>query len=318
MAKEFKTVKELVELLASRGIIVDEATEVAIKRESYYAIVNGYKSPFLDRRAMEKSNDDVYLTGTRFEWIYDLFLFDRELRSITFSYLAKAEAIARTSVVYAFCESHQEGDAYLNKANFCDAKDYLVAKTFKGSKASLHARNLSDLMKRLDKKINVKKGTRDFIRHYVNKYGFVPLWVLSNDFAFGNIIHFYQLMQPHDRRRACKFVAEAAGRIPKESGNLSERDLLRALKVLNEFRNLCAHDERLYCARIGNDGYYEMLKMFARIVPHSDLESMLREVFSLFESFGDRLHVVTPMDLLKDMGFDIEITERSNPVQEET
>lgn len=52
MAKEFKTYKELTTLLASRGVEVDETTPSVLKRESYYAIINGYKDPFLDRKAM--------------------------------------------------------------------------------------------------------------------------------------------------------------------------------------------------------------------------------------------------------------------------
>lgn len=51
MAKEFKTVDELVELMRSRGIQVGGEAASAIRRESYYAIVNGYKGPFIDRAA---------------------------------------------------------------------------------------------------------------------------------------------------------------------------------------------------------------------------------------------------------------------------
>ena len=48
MSKEFKTVDQLIEKMKLRNIIVDENTKPALLRESYYAIVNGYKAPFLD------------------------------------------------------------------------------------------------------------------------------------------------------------------------------------------------------------------------------------------------------------------------------
>ena len=48
MGKEFKTIEELVNLLESRNVITDENTAPALQQESYYAIVNGYKKPFLD------------------------------------------------------------------------------------------------------------------------------------------------------------------------------------------------------------------------------------------------------------------------------
>lgn len=103
MAKEFKTYEELTTLLASRGVEVDETTPSVLKRESYYAIINGYKDPFLDRKAMQSAANDVFLPGTTFAQIYDLFLFDREVRAIVFPFLMKAESILKNAVVYPFC-----------------------------------------------------------------------------------------------------------------------------------------------------------------------------------------------------------------------
>ena len=90
MAITFRTIEELIEILESRGVKTDEDTARAIERESYYAIVNGYKKPFLDTEKMTESSDDVYKEDTEFRWIYDLFMFDRDLRSITFKYLTRA------------------------------------------------------------------------------------------------------------------------------------------------------------------------------------------------------------------------------------
>ena len=126
MAKEFKTVQELVQLLDSRGVITDTETARAIERESYYAIVNGYKAPFLDREAMQSSSGDVFKSGTEFSWIYSLFLFDRDLRFVTFKYLTRAEAVMRTAVAYAFSHGHPQDGAYLERANFCTVGERLV------------------------------------------------------------------------------------------------------------------------------------------------------------------------------------------------
>lgn len=43
MAKEFKTFAQLIELLESRGVLIDATTADCLRRESYYAIINGYK-----------------------------------------------------------------------------------------------------------------------------------------------------------------------------------------------------------------------------------------------------------------------------------
>lgn len=267
MPKDFKTNEELVELLRSRGVRVDSVTEDAIRKESYYAAVNGCKGPFLDRQAMQSSSGDVFQEGTEFGWIYGLFLFDRDLRSLTFRYLVRAEAVVRTAVAYAFSDAHREDGAYLDRNNFCFAKDYLVARTFRGDKAPLHGRSLSALMSILNKKLVVSGRSRDFVKHYMGTYGKVPLWVLSNDLTFGNISNFYQLMTPKDREAVCGIVAKVSGRDSKKRGSLSQLVLRRSCVVLNGFRNICAHDERLYCARVEDANLAEMAGLLLNVLP---------------------------------------------------
>lgn len=310
MAKEFKTVEELVGILESRGVVTDANTGAAIERESYYAIVNGYKNPFLDRVAMETSPDDVFIEGTRFEWMYDLFLFDRDLRMITFKYLTRAEAVMRTAVAYAFCEAHREQDAYLDRANFCKPDDYLIPKAFKGNKAAQRQKNLNKLMEMLNGKLSINSKSRDFIRHYVNNHGSVPLWVLANDMTFGNVVHFYQLMQPVDRRQVCTIVARVTRRRPKEDGFLSERRLLRSTTILNDFRNYCAHDERLYCAKSGDASFSTMTARLTDLLPKDEFKQFLEELAALYVGYSERLHGMEFRDLLAEMGFPVEEIER--------
>lgn len=85
MAKEFKTIDELISLLESRNVETDNFTKTQLMRESYYAIVNGYKDPFIDKNAMQNSSDDIYVKGTRFEWIYNLFFVRSRLKGCYFS-----------------------------------------------------------------------------------------------------------------------------------------------------------------------------------------------------------------------------------------
>ena len=307
MAKEFKTIDELIEIMQSRGIETDDATRQAIMRESYYAIVNGYKKPFLDTKAMESKDEDVYVKGTKFEWIYTLFLFDRDLRNVTFKYLAKAEAIMKTSVVYAFCERHPEHDSYLQRSSYVDAKNMLFPKGFKGNRARTYSNDMSKLMRMLNGKLSDSPARKQFVGHYVNKYGSVPLWVLSNDLTFGNMAHFYQLQTRSVQNRSCKLVLEANGQLEKKA-RMTPLELLHAFSVLSEFRNLCAHDERLYCSKVGKSGdidYSRMARELFRVLPERDFGSFIDEVFGLFAKYGDDLHVVTPKTLLQDMGFKV-------------
>lgn len=305
MAINFKSVEELVAILESRGMKVDENTAPAIERESYYAIVNGYKSSFLDRQAMQASSDDLYLEGVEFQWVYDLFMFDRDLRFVTFKYLTRAEAVMRTAVAYAFCHHHPEQSAYLNRTNFCAWADYLVPEHFNGDKREQHDNNLNRLLGTLHGKVSIRENTPEYIRHYIRKYSTVPLWVLSNDLTFGNIVNFYQLMKEDDRREVCAIIARVSKRDKESRGHLTERKLLRASKLLNAFRNICAHDERLYCTKVGNDDFSEMTVRLADLLPAEDVNEFIYETILLFKDYEGRLHGVTPQSLLRDMGFNI-------------
>jgi len=312
MGKSFRTVDELIKILSDRKVKTNQDTAKAIERESYYAIVNGYKKPFLDLEAMKTSSDDVYQPGVEFQWMYDLFQFDRDLRFTTFKYLTRAEAVMRTAVAYSFCHHHPDQNAYLDRANFCEAREYLVSRSFRGNKEALHSENLNKLMKMLNDKLAVSSRSRDFIKHYMRKYGTIPLWVLANDLTFGNIVHFYQLMKPIDRREACTIIAKVTGRKPKQDGHLTERMLLRSANVLNDFRNLCAHDERLYCAKFGNDDFSVMTAQMFNLLPEKEVDEFISEISDLFVAYEGRLHGVTPTSLLAEMGFPIEGPESAN------
>ena len=132
-------------------------------RENYYSIINGYKDPFLDKDAMKSSADDVYMEGTRFERLYSLFEFDRELRQITFSYLIQAEAALKTATVYAFCESHRACSDYLNRSSFCSARDMLklLEVALPGDIVTGMRKDVGDLLRKYDGSLH-EITTRDF------------------------------------------------------------------------------------------------------------------------------------------------------------
>lgn len=263
--KEFKTVDEQILLLESRGVRCGEGTADALRREGYYAIVNGYKDTFLDRDAMQRSPGDVYLRGTTFKMIYDMFLFDRAMRNAVMPSLIEAESTLKNAVVYAFCSEHRGTADYLDRANYVSARDMLVPNGFRGNKAKEHARDLNSLLSRLNNKLTPSKTMKPFTRHYVETYGMVPLWVLQNDLTFGNISHFYQLQKRGIQNAAARSVSASSG----AGGRIGAKELLRIFDVLVGFRNICAHDDRLYCASVNGAHFDAALTSLYRILNDS-------------------------------------------------
>ncbi len=94
-----------------------------------------------------------------------------------------------------------------------------------------------------------KKGT---IEHYINNYGYVPLWVLVKQMSFGEISSFYECstmrVQNKIARKLIEEYKEDYQGDPsfKQSIFLTPYHLKRILLFFSFYRNICAHDERLY------------------------------------------------------------------------
>lgn len=245
MGKPFLTIRQQVELLEKRGMETDSETPTILRREGYYSVVNGYKDPFIDRGATARASDDRYVRDAKFSDMYALFEFDRSLRELTFHYLIRAESTAKTAVAYCFSDVHRDRDAYLLQDCYCTRDEYARA----GMNAARYADEISDLVSILSK--TRRNSNAEFIKHYRDEYGDVPLWVLSNGLTFGNIEHFFNLMKPDEKASVCKMIVQSTNRVGSNLGYLSVDKVRVALEALVKFRNICAHDERLYCAVVG-------------------------------------------------------------------
>ena len=161
MGKPFLTIEEQVSLLESRGMKTDGHTARILGREGYYSIVNGYKEPFLDSDAAASAGDDRYREGATFADMYAVFSFDRDLRELTFHYLIRAEATARTAIAYCFSERHREPDSYLLQGNYCQREEYW--------RPERYATEVSGLTSMLRERRDESRA--EFITHYRSAHG---------------------------------------------------------------------------------------------------------------------------------------------------
>lgn len=87
MDKTFTSTNAQLRKLRSRGMVISNGSKAKriIEMENYYNLINGYKRLFLD--PSYSGPDEAYLPGTRFEEVYALYLFDRELRNLFMRYI---------------------------------------------------------------------------------------------------------------------------------------------------------------------------------------------------------------------------------------
>lgn len=279
MEKPFLTIEQQVELLRKRGMRVDGGTAPILMREGYYSVVNGYKEPFIDARATREARDDRYKEGSSFDSMYGLFAFDRDLRELTFHYLIRAEATVRTAVAYCFSDAHRDPEAYLLQANYCSRDEYASY----GMDPDDYADEVSGLTWILGKR--AKTSRTEFVEHYRNAYGGVPLWVLCNDLTFGNVEHFFHLMKPAEKAAVCKTISESTGRRgDRRLGFFNVSEAQVSLEALVKFRNICAHDERIYCAKVGgrkNINYERMVWYLERYLTREEFHEFILALIDL-------------------------------------
>ncbi len=230
--KIFTSTSDQIQKQISRGLQItnDAVTQKTIESENYYNLFNGYKKPFLDPSHI--GPDEKYLSGTKFEEIYALYIFDRELRNIFIRYILEIENNIKSVLAHDFSKKYGH-DNYLKVSNFETSLQPKENKT-----AAQKIGEVSDLISSIHKEISRQLSKNNpMISHYMLEYGYIPLWVLVNSLTLGTISTFYANLKQQDQNDIGRFFL------------LKPDEMNSILKVLSIFRNACAHDERLYTLR---------------------------------------------------------------------
>ncbi len=227
MAKEFKNVDEQIEILKKRGLtfVNEEFAKEKLLETNYYNTINGYKRLFID---IDDEGKETFIFNAKYEEMYYLSEFDRSLRSVYLENILKIENQLKTLVAYYFSEEYGY-DNYLKIDNFETLRNTKNKQTIEK-----RIKNIQYLISSIQKEIADAIDKKDYVNHYVMKHGYVPLWVLVNTLTLGTISKFYEFMKQPLRVKIAKHF------------NINENELCIYIKILAFWRNLCAHDERLY------------------------------------------------------------------------
>ena len=219
-----------------------------------------------------------------------VYLYDRALWQMTMSVLLEAETHLKTALVYAFCSIHSGVEDYLDPACYCSKVEY---------------RHRDQYTKGLIRLLSTLQGIHDnkmhkyYIKHYLRQYGYLPLWVASKCLTFGTASALFYYQRQSVETRTCVALSRSLG---KEV--VKQKALAYSFHTLPGFRNICAHDERLYCAKVGknNDkGFRELLRALETALPEERYKSYLEEISGLLSRIGDRLPMLKRV-FLEGMG----------------
>lgn len=232
--KEFKTIDEQINLLENKGLIINNksiASEILL-RENYF-FINGYRSPFYTKNKKFKE-------GTTFEEIYSLFLFDRNIRNILFKNLLIVENNIKSIISYTLSKKYGYREKeYLKISNYTqDIKDQ---------------RRVNDVLEKMKRQIRVNGSKHSATLHYLNNYGYIPMWILVKVLSFGIINELFGILKEEDKKEICEIY------------NINSNEMEIYLSLLSNYRNLCAHEDIVYNHRtqkeIPNTIYHKKLNI---------------------------------------------------------
>ena len=214
MRKTFKTLDEQITILQNKGLIINDinfAKDILL-RENYFFLM-GYRHLFF-----KSEKDRMFIDGTSFDELYAVFNFDRQLRNILFKNILIVENNAKSIFSYQLSKNYgyKESD-YLNPKNF--------------NRDSSKRKQVNDLLKKIQRQIRINGGQHQATMHYLNNYGYLPLWIVVKVLSFGIVSELYTILKNDDKQDIADIY------------NISVSDLELYFPIVANYRNLCAHED---------------------------------------------------------------------------
>lgn len=224
MIKPFKTIDEQIEILKSRNLtfLHEPNAHRILATVGYYELVNGYK----DIGILE---GERFKDGFTFEQLFQVFKMDKEIRQSVNSAILEIEAHLRTALSYTVAKYYTaDQELYLKRENYERGDD-----KFKTSQRD-------KLLKKCHK---ILQDNSHPYKHYREKHGNIPPWILVKGMTFGNLITFYKLQKSTIKT---EIITSLTG-IPEELVTEDIKQLIiNILYFLLAYRNRCAHLGRIY------------------------------------------------------------------------
>ena len=296
-AKIFKTIDEQIEILRSKGMVFedyDKAREILL-RENYF-FLNGYRSPFL------MNGTKRFIEGTTFEELYSLFTFDRFFRNIIFKNVLIVENNYKS--IYSYVLSKKYG---------YKEKDYLNINNFDRSKEK-HRQN-NDLLRKLKRQMRINGYQHQATSHYINNYGYIPMWVGVKVLSFGLMSELFTILKEEDRKEISNYYG------------LNPDKIENYMSILANYRNLCAHEDILFnhetqkCIAdttfhlqlgipkvddeyiYGKNDIFALLIILKELLTADDFKMMMNEICYEIDKLSSKLKVIDVNKVLFRMGF---------------
>ncbi|HDL1739080.1 TPA: Abi family protein, partial [Mannheimia haemolytica] len=219
--KPHKEYHELVELLISRGMLINDKSyaEKKLSQVGYYRLSGFWH---ISRKPNQDGGlSENFLENVQFEEVYKLYIFDKKLRLLLLDIIERLEVNIRNIMAHE-----------LGRENPLAYEDYsLINQKFLKFQWKSNYAYANWLETTANK---IKRSKDDSIEWHRKNEKEIPFWVITETWDFGALSKFYSLLNgQHQRKIAKKF-------------NVDENTLKNWLNEINIVRNLSAHHSRIW------------------------------------------------------------------------
>ena len=305
--KVFRTIDEQIQILKNKGLIIDDVDVVRdiLIRENYF-FLSGYRHLF-----SANSKDKNYVPGTNFRELYAVFNFDRQIRNLAFKNLLIVENNMKSIFSYQ-----------LSKEYGIRESDYLKLSNFSNDQSK--SRQINDLLKKMKRQIRVNGGQHSATSHYIQNYGYIPLWVVVKVLSFGIVSELFTIMKRSDQESIAEIY------------NVSVENISVYMPILANFRNLCAHEDILYNHRTqrqiedtkyhdalaipiedgeyiyGKNDFFALFIILKQLLRQEEFRLLINEFSYELDILAGKLNVIEVKNVLHAMGIPTNFKELAN------
>ena len=298
--KIFKTLDEQVEILKSRGLIInDENRAKKILFKENYFFLNGYRHFFTIG-----CKDSNFIPGTTFEELYSIFTFDRKIRNIFFKNILIIENNIKSVISYSLSKNYGYKEKnYLNPENF--------------NQDAMKIRQVNDVISKMKRQIRINGKKHAATIHYITNYGYIPMWILVKVLSFGIVSELYNILKIDDQVSIADFYG------------LEVETLTIYLSILANYRNLCAHEDILYdhrtqkmipndiihtrlqigkiedCYKYGKNDLFALLIILKHMLSEGEFRDLYNELGYEIDLLGGKIKVLEISKILNKIGFPV-------------
>jgi abortive infection bacteriophage resistance protein len=242
--KPFLTYPDMVALLTSRGVQIDDPSraERKLAQLGYYRL-SGFWYPAREFKMNGLQQEvcpvagkplrlDTFQAATSFDAIVDLYQFDKRLRMLML------DAVERLEVHLKTITAHEVG--YHDPMAYTNVKFILYKWTQPYTDSRGKARNKWTEWS-LKQQSHIARSKEDCIQWHLRAGKSIPVWVAVEAWDFGDLSEFFELL-----------TSKYQNLILARLGLNNAKMLSRWMQQISHLRNRCAHHTRIWNQASGN------------------------------------------------------------------